>query len=368
MNNPSQKVPHQEAGSREGSDRPDPWVLDLGLAVESGGRPWLRTLAGAPLMLGAVFLVRILTDVEPSGAERDPDPVAVVDRVTGLVTVLSFVFAGIFLVAGVGYWFVCRYAYRVWRSLPEEEREALRRERIEALRKAIVALGGDDPDALPIRPEDLEGLSDRHRHLLEDLRARSERATSSICAGARARTDDLVMAGLLHRALSKDTIVRPPHAATSATDPRVLALGELDQELQAEAAAIGESLESGRCNCGQDTHDRLIQAGDRAHALLHGLTLDDQPDPANGAPLTRPRWVARAIWAGVAITIAALPIGLLTPIPSVVISALGISVTGVGYVAATRHTKAAPLDRLRFGLIFVAWIGLVIAAAATLLA
>jgi len=370
MNNPSQKIPHQEAGSRERSDRPDPWVLDLGLEVESGGRPWLRTLASAPLMLGAVFLVQILPDIEPTGAEKDPDLVAVFDRLNGLVTVLSRVLAGIFLVAGITYWFVCRYAYGVWRSLPEEEREALRRERIEALRKAIVALGGDDPDVLPIRREDLEGLSDRHLHLLEDLRAQSERAPSPICAGARARAEDLVTAGLLHRALSNDTIARPPHAATTATDPRILALAELDQELQAAAAEIGESLESGRCNCGQDTHDRLIQAGDRAHAVLHGPTLDDYPDPATRAPLTRPRWVPLATWAGVAIAIAALPIGLLTPIPSVAISALGLSVTGVGLVAETRHPGAAPtpLDRLRLRLFFITWLALVTVAAATLLA
>jgi len=367
MNNPSQMVPHQEAGSRERSDRPDPWVLDLGLEVESGGRPWLRTLAGAPLMLGAVFLVRILTDVEPTGAERDPDLVAVFDRLNGLVTVLSWVLAGIFLVAGITYWFVCRYAYGVWRSLPEEEREALGRERIEALCKAIVALGGDDPDVLPIRREDLEGLSDRHRRLLEDLRAQSERAASPICAGARARAEDLVMAGLLHRALSKDTIARPPHAATTATDPRVLALAELDQELQAAAAAMGESLESGACNCGQDTHDRLIQAGDRAHALLHGLSLEARAETTTHPARTRPRWVPLAVWAGVAVATIALPIGLLTPIPSVAISALGLSVTGVGLVAETRP-GAAPLGRLRLRLFFITWLALVTAAAATLLA
>jgi len=357
------ETPHGEATSRESIDRPAPWVLALGMEVASGGRPWLRTLAGAPLILCPMLLLRLIGAGDTGAAEQDPELVAVVEKVTAVVSVVSWVLAGAFLLGGTVYWVVCRYAYAVWRSLPEAEREELTRKRIEGLRQALVALGGVDPEGLPIRPEDLDELSDRHRRLLQELQEAAEKTTSPICAGARARTDDLVMASRLHRALSKDTIVRPPHTAAASTDPRVLALVELDDEIQAAAAAIGESLDAGRCNCDQESHGRLLRAGDRAHAVLHGL----DPEMAAGTP--RPRWIGRLIWAGVVISIAALPIGLLTSVPSVVVSAVGVSVTGVGFIAASWRTPADPdpISKLRRRLFVVAWIAVVAAAAAVLL-
>lgn len=364
MNYPSPRVPDQDAAAHERPDRPNQWILDLGLEVHSGRRPWLRPLVAAAMTLVPPVLLRTIGDLDRGETPPDPDLVAVTDRLTGLATVLALILAAVLVVASVAYWVLCRYAHGVWKSLPEDERETLVRERVEGLRRAIVALGGEDPDVLPIRQADLENLSDRHRHLLEDLQACSEQAASHICTGARARTDDLVMAGMLHRALSKDTIVHPPHSATSSTDPRVLALTELDQELHATASSIRESLESGRCTCGDQTHDRLIGAGDRAHALLHGL------DPNAPAVELRPRWVTSLIWAGVVIAIAALPIGLLTTFPSVVISALGLSVTVAGLVGEITHRGAArtPLDRLRHRVFIIAWVVIVVAAAATLLA
>ena len=263
MNNPPRNTPRDEPTPHESSDRPAPWVLDLGLEVASGRRPWLQPLAGAALLFGTPFLIKMIGGADLAAAEKAPELAAFIDQLTGFVTAFSWVLAGISLVLGVGYWFICRHAYAAWCSLPEEEREELARQRVEALSRALARLGGIDPAGLPITSEDLEQLGDRHRLLLEDLRVRSSQTATQICAGARARTDDLVMAGRLHRALSKDTIVRPPHAASSATDPRVLALVELDTEIQAEAAAIGESLDTGHCNCNQDTHERLIRAGAR---------------------------------------------------------------------------------------------------------
>lgn len=365
MDHPPQNTPHREPTSRGSADRPAPWLLDLGLEVASGRRPWLRTLAGVPIMLATTLPFSMLEDENAATADRSPELAAVFENLLRGLTVLSWVLAGVFLVGGIGYWVVCRHAHAVWRSLPEHEREELTRKRIEVLNQALATLGGITPDALPIRTEDLDDLSDRHRHLLEDLQAKAEKTTAPICAGARARTDDLVMAGRLHRALSKDTIVRPPHAASSATDPRVLSLVDLEEEIQAEAAAIGESLVAGRCNCDRDTHARLVRAGDRAHARLHGL------DPeAPSARRSRPAWVSRTIWTGVAIAVAALPIGLLTAVPSVVVSAIGLSVAGVGFIAADWRNpgETGPISTLRRGLFVLAWIAVVAAAAAALLA
>lgn len=369
MNNPPRNTPRDEPTPHESSDRPAPWVLDLGLEVASGRRPWLQPLAGAALLVGTPFLIKMIGGADLAAAEKAPELAAFIDQLTGFVTAFSWVLAGISLVLGVGYWFICRHAYAAWCSLPEEEREELARQRVEALSRALARLGGIDPAGLPITSEDLEQLGDRHRLLLEDLRVRSSQTATQICAGARARTDDLVMAGRLHRALSKDTIVRPPHAASSATDPRVLALVELDTEIQAEAAAIGESLDTGHCNCDQDTHERLIRAGDLAHARLHGI---DPEDPrAQSAARPRSRWISRVIWTGVALAIAALPIGMLTAIPSVTISALGLTLTGAGFLVENRRVggrAATPGDRLRSRLFVITWLLVVACAAAALLA
>ncbi len=365
MNHPPHNTPQREATSRGSADRPAPWLLDLGLDVASGRRPWLSPVAFALFMGTGPFLIRWLTQGAPTSADAPAELAAITERLNGVVAVVMWVLAGVSLAVGVGYWFVCRRAHRAWRSLPEHEREELTRKRIDRLNQALVALGGIAPDALPIRLEDLDGLNDRHRRLLEGLRAKAEKTTSPICGGARARTEDLVMAGRLHRALSNDTIVRPPHTASAATDPRVLALVELDDEIQAAAAAIGEALEAGRCNCDQDTHRRLIRAGDRAHAVLHGL---DPETPELTRP--RPRWIGRLTWTGVALCIAALPIGLLTAVPSVLISAAGMTVAGVGFIAASWHNPGNPhpISALRRGLFVAVWIAVLAAAALALLA
>lgn len=268
MNHRTQKHPPQEAGPRAHSDRPPRWVLDLGLEVESGRRPWLTAFAGAPLMLGAALLVRLISDIEPAGAEKDPDLDAVVEKLIGFLTVLSWVLAGIFLVAGFAYWFVARYAHGVWQSLPEGERQDLTRERIEALRTAIVALGVEDPESLGISDADLEGLSDRHRALVTRLRDEVEASTAPLCAAAWASAGDLVAAARIHRMVSRDTIVRPPQPAAAATDPRVEALQQLDEEITAQAASLIDQAQTGECACDSRDHEALVELTTRARLLI----------------------------------------------------------------------------------------------------
>lgn len=53
MRNPSKKIPHQDAASRERPARPDQWLdLDRDLGLEAVRWRWLGALAGAWLMLG----------------------------------------------------------------------------------------------------------------------------------------------------------------------------------------------------------------------------------------------------------------------------------------------------------------------------
>jgi hypothetical protein len=250
--------------TRGRADRPPRWVLDLGLDVESGHRPWLHTLAGAPLMLGALLMVRLLTDMQPAGAqEREPDVTGVAEKLSGILSVLSWVLAGFFLVAGIVYWVVGRYAYGVWRSLAEEERRDLARERLEALRTAIVALGGDDPGSLGISDEDLADLSDRHRALVTRLRDEVEASPAPVHAAARACAGDLVSAARIHR-----MVVHPPQSPSSATDPRVQPLQQLDEEIAALAASLIDQVQTGECTCATRDPEALVELAMRARSLI----------------------------------------------------------------------------------------------------
>lgn len=46
---------HDRTAGGEDPDDTTEWLLDLGLDVETGRRPWLRVLVGVPVMLGAAF-------------------------------------------------------------------------------------------------------------------------------------------------------------------------------------------------------------------------------------------------------------------------------------------------------------------------
>lgn len=365
MNDPPHEAPQREATSRESADRPAPWLLDLSLEVASGRRPWLSPLAFALFMGTGPFLITWLTEGVSTSTGTPAELAVITERLNGMVAVVMWVLAGISLAVGVSYWFVCRRAHSAWRLLPEHEREELARERIDRLRRALVALGGIASDALPIRSEDFDGLNDRHRRLLEDLQAKAEKTTSPICAGARARTDDLVMAGLLHRALAKEHHRAAAARREQRDGPARRRPGRTRPGDPGRSRSDWESLAAGRCNCDGDTHRRLARAGDRAHARFHGL---DPEAPSAGLP--RPRWVSRVIWAGVAIAFAALPVGLLTAVPSVVVSAAGLSVAGIGFIAANWRSpgESGPISTLRRGLFVVVWIVVAAAALAALLA
>ena len=123
MNYPSPRVPDQDAAALERPDRPNQWILDLGLGVHSGRRPWLRPLVAAAMTLVLPVLLRTIGDLDRGETPPDPDVVAITDRLTGLATVLAFILAGVLVVASVAYWVLCRYAHGVWKSLPEDERE-----------------------------------------------------------------------------------------------------------------------------------------------------------------------------------------------------------------------------------------------------
>ena len=79
MNNPPRNTPRDEPTPHESSDRPAPWVLDLGLEVASGRRPWLQPLAGAALLFGTPFLIKMIGGADLAAAENAPELAAFID-------------------------------------------------------------------------------------------------------------------------------------------------------------------------------------------------------------------------------------------------------------------------------------------------
>ena len=102
MNNPPRNTPRDEPTPHESSDRPAPWVLDLGLEVASGRRPWLQPLAGASLLFGTPFLIKMIGGADRAAAEKAPELAAFIDQLPGFVTAFSWVLAGISIALGVG--------------------------------------------------------------------------------------------------------------------------------------------------------------------------------------------------------------------------------------------------------------------------
>jgi hypothetical protein len=131
-----------------------------------------------------------------------------------------------------------------------------------------VALGGEVPESLRITDEDLEDLSDRHRALVTRLREEVDASPEPLCAAARASAGDLVAAARIHRMVSRDTIVHPPRPATAATDPRVQALQQLDEEIAAHAASLIDQAKTGECTCASRDHEALVELATRARSLI----------------------------------------------------------------------------------------------------
>jgi len=121
---------------------------------------------------------------------------------------------------------------------------------------------------LGISDEDLEDLSDRHRALVTRLLDEVEASFTPLrsCGGRRG---DLVAAGRIHRMVSVDTIVHPPRPASSATDPRVQALQQLDEEIAAQAASLIDQVQTGECStCATRGLEALVDLATRARSLI----------------------------------------------------------------------------------------------------
>ena len=104
------------------------WLLDLGLTVDTGRRPWLLMILAGPLMVLAVIFFPAVVDLAgsragPPGLER------VVDAFLAATIVIAFI---VFLL-GIVCYFVCLYAHEAWLSLPVEERLEMARAHLERM-------------------------------------------------------------------------------------------------------------------------------------------------------------------------------------------------------------------------------------------
>jgi hypothetical protein len=236
----------------ETKERPAQWVLELGMRVCGGARPWLP-----PLVAGTVGLTSwlLLGRLLQSGLWADPKTSSQLDRA---VTVLYLAVTCAILLAGIGYKAVAMHAHRMWHTaLTDEERCELVTEYSQRLSKLLAAL---DPRAskLDFTADDLEGLSTTHREELQSLvSAAAAAAQDGFCATVQYESRVLVEAAHIHRELSLHSIVRAETAVP-------LALVELDDEITTAAKELRASVETGECVCSRPTVDRLIDACVRA--------------------------------------------------------------------------------------------------------
>lgn len=237
----------------ETKDRPAQWVLELGMRVCGGARPWRPPLVGGSLGLASWLLLGRLMS---SGMWADP---AKTSRFDDLVTQLFLGMTGAMILAGGGYMAVAMRAHRTWHTaLTDEERREVGTAYSQRLYKVLEAL---DPRAskLDFTPGDLEGLSTSHREQLQSLATAAAGAgKEGFCATVRHESRLLVEAARLHRQLSLDSIVRVETAVP-------LVLVELDGEIAKATDELRAAVESGECVCSRPlASNRLIDVCLRA--------------------------------------------------------------------------------------------------------
>lgn len=242
------------------------WLLHLGLDVEMGRRPWLRTLMFAPLVLGAAFLPRLIASSEPADDSKPAPPFS--GTLTHILTIVGITAALLCVAAAIVTWTVCRQAHRMWLALTPEQQEAMTRQRLLNLTNALAALSGLDPDdPLGITEADLESLSSRHRPIIESLDEHIKAASAAgkaPCVTTLKTIVELLAGCLAHRVLSDDTIVNPPR---DPSDHRVTVLLELDDQINTAAHGIERFASMGGCACDRVDSTRLAELGREAATL-----------------------------------------------------------------------------------------------------
>lgn len=238
----------------ETRDRPAQWVLELGMRVCGGARPWLPPLTGGSLGLCSWLLLSWLTS---TGLWADP---ATTGRGDDLVTVVFTVATSGMVTVGIVYLLVGMRAHRTWHTaLTEDERRDMLTEYSRRLYSFLEAL---DPrtSKLDFTRDDLEDLSISHRQQLGSLiAAAAEVDEPGFCSTVRHESWLLLEAARLHRKLSLESIVRAETAVP-------LVLAELDEEITKTADYLLGAVESGECACGREHTqlNRLIDVCGRA--------------------------------------------------------------------------------------------------------
>lgn len=236
------------------TERPAPWVLELGMRTHIGIRPWVKPLVVAAVATPALWMFGTYDTKSPSSLV----PAWVVDLVTKLV----FVPFGLMVLIGIGYWVVASYAHRCWhRDLTDEERQEMLDEYSSWIREAMEKL---DPRTTtpPLTDTDLEDLSAAHRQQLQAITtAAADVGEDGFCMTVGDEARRLAGAARLHRQLSVEAIGRD--RSTELTFFTTLV--ELDQEVTTIANRMVSVVETGGCICGDpDLASRLAVLSRRA--------------------------------------------------------------------------------------------------------
>lgn len=236
------------------TERPAPWVLELGMRTHIGIRPWVKLLVVAALATPALW---VFGTYETEGTSA-----LVPAWVADLVTKLVFVPFGLMVLIGIGYWVVASYAHRCWhRDLTDEERQEMLEEYSSWIHKAMEKL---DPRTTtpPLTASDLEDLSAAHRQELQAITtAATDVGEDGFCMTVADEARRLAGAARLHRQLSVEAIGR-----SGSTELAFFAtLVELDEEVTTTAKHLVSLLKAGGCACGDpDVASRIEVLSRRA--------------------------------------------------------------------------------------------------------
>lgn len=220
----------------ETKERSEQWVLELGMRVCGGARPWRL-----PLVLGTIGLISwlVFSQLTSTGFWADPAQTTHLEELAAQLVVVTMCAPLVVLLA---YRATARRAHRTWHTLTDEERREMLAEYSERLGRALEEL---DPRAttLDLAAGDLEGLSPTHRQQLQSLvDAAAAVGKDGFCATVRHDARVLLEAARVHRELSLDTIVRAETAVP-------LVLVELDGEIAKTTDELRNAVETGECVC-----------------------------------------------------------------------------------------------------------------------
>jgi hypothetical protein len=123
------------------------WLLDLGMRIAGGGRPWMSaSVTGAAAILFALFLLPAVKGLAARSRDDEAANPELLEQLTSVaqgavlvVGIVAMLYAAVLLLLEP-------FSLGAWMSLPEAERERRVQARIDRIDRALERLGYAAPD------------------------------------------------------------------------------------------------------------------------------------------------------------------------------------------------------------------------------